>query len=376
MIKNNVQYKNNRAEETILKPGVSVVVCCYNSAGVIIPTIKSLSVQHVPPGAAYEVILVDNNCTDDTVPLAQNAWNNPAIPLRIVKEPQPGLIYARKTGVFQAGYQILLFVDDDNILEPDWIERLVEMYSQWPDVGAIGGYNEPLFDGEEEGEWNRPAWFKEFSSIYACTPKNTNPGVSVFKQTLFGAGLSVRTQAVRDLFASPLPLFLVGRTQDTLHRGDDSEICLRLGLMGWKLWYEKNLKLKHYILRHRVNWDYVLQARKGGGHADIILKLYRDLLDGKPPLNYSDLSIYISSLWQEFWQLRRKNKDLALLNKEGKSICLRYHYLQGLTEGFSKMDREEYNTARVKISTYFGYKETRSFLFRQRYKRFLSKFIN
>ena len=365
-------------EGITLKTGVSVVICCYNSAGVIIPTIKALAAQRVPPGIMYEVILVDNNCTDNTVQLAEDIWKkeNRPYPLRIIKETEPGLIYARKTGVFSASNDILLFVDDDNILEPDWIERLQDMYSRWPDVGAIGGYIEPLFEGEEEGIWKRPPWFENFSNMYACTAIHENPGVSAFKQTLYGAGLSIRTQVIRSLFDSPLPFFLVGRTQNILNRGDDSEICLRIALMGWKLWYENTLKMKHYILRHRVNWEYVLQARKGGGYADIILKIYCDLLEGNTPLNYVELSVYISSLWQEFWQLRIKHKDLGSLFEEGKRPNLRYHYLQGLAEGFLKLDKQEYNRTRGEICTFFTHwthREKPSHGFFTRLRRFLSK---
>ena len=336
-------------EEMRLKPGVSVVVCCYNSAKVIVPTIAALSRQKIPPDCGYEVILIDNNCTDETNRLVENTWENFTISLHIIKESQPGLIYARKAGVFKARYSILLFIDDDNILEPGWVERLVELYAKRPEVGCIGGYNEPLFEGE------KPDWFEKFSYMYACTPPQQNPGMPVFKQTLFGAGLSLRTQVARSVFDPARPFFLVGRTQDTLNRGDDSEICLRAGLLGWKLWYEPALKLKHYLLKQRVNWAYVLQARRGGGHADIILKIYRDLLEGNTPLEYCQLSIYISSLWEKFWQKRVKNTDLVKLKNEGDHVALMHHYFLGLTEGFLKMDKHEYNTTREKIISFFAH---------------------
>jgi hypothetical protein len=157
-----------------------------------------------------------------------------------------------------------------------------------------------------------------------------------------------------------LPLYLVGMKQDIPSRGEDSEICLRAGLMGWVLRYEKSLKLKHYILKRRLNWDYVLQCRRGGGNADIILLIYQDLLDKKIPRDYCQLSIYISSLWDEFWQNRVKCKDLVKLKKEGDYVALRHHYLQGLTDGFLKLDEQEYNTTREKISAFFAGKVTRT----------------
>jgi glycosyltransferase involved in cell wall biosynthesis len=333
----------------MLQPGVSVVICCYNSGEVIVPTIESLSQLTIPSECGYEVIIVDNNCTDNTVQLARKAWRNSTKPLHIIKETQPGLIYARKKGVLQAHYDIILFVDDDNILEPDWVERLIVMYSKNPEIGGIGGFNEPLF---EEGV-EKPSWFENFSSMYACTAHYENPEVSSFKQTLYGAGLSLRTNVARSVFDSNLPFFLVGRKEDALTRGDDSEICLRVGLMGWKLWYESTLKLKHTILRRRVKWEYVLQARREGGHADIILKIYRDLLEENIPLEYSQLSVYISSLWEEFWQKRLKKRDMLKLRNEGDNVALRYNFLLGLTEGLLETREDEYASTRQSIIEFF-----------------------
>lgn len=335
--------------EMLLTSGISVVLCCYNSSGVIVPTMVSLRRQKVPPGCGYEVILVDNNCHDDTVSLAERAWGASAPPLHIIRELRPGLIYARKAGVLQAKYSILLFVDDDNMLEPDWIIRLMEMYQRRPEIGGAGGYNIPLL---EEGV-QRPVWFDKYSGAYGCTPPHKRPEVSAYKTALVGAGLSLRTNLARLIFDSSLPFFLIGRTQDTLNRGDDSEICFRAGLMGWKLWYEKKLRLQHVILGRRLNWEYVLRARRGFGRADVILKIYRDLLAGNEPLTRKQLSVYISSLWEAFWQRRSRHRDMIKLRNEGDDVALRYQYLQGLTESYLEIYQEKYEDVREKIIEFY-----------------------
>jgi len=329
-----------------LSPGVSVVVCCYKSAEVIAPTIKSLSVQEVPQGCGYDVILVDNNCTDSTLQLAKEAWENTPHPLRIVKEPEPGLIHARKTGVMNARFEFLLFVDDDNILEPDWVCGLWDLYRQQPRVGAIGGLNEPLFDGE------KPSWFDDYSLVYACKPQAGHSGVMTDRKTLVGAGLSFRTSVIREIFSSTLPLFLVGMKKNLLLRGEDSELCLRAALMGWDLWYERSLRLKHYILGKKLNWDYVLHLREGGGAAEVILAIYRDLLAQKSPLSYKELSSSICREWEDFWA-KLKEKDLSLLRKEGAYESFSYSYLKGKTDGLLNMGEDEYNNAGERIIAFF-----------------------
>jgi len=227
--------------------------------------------------------------------------------------------------------------------------KLTGIYSNRPEVGVIRGYTTPFF---EEG-MSRPAWFEKFCGAYACMPPHKNPEESGYKASLCGAGLSFRTELVRLIFDSSLPFFLVGRTKDILNRGDDSEICFRAGLMGWKLWYEKTLHLKHIILSRRLNWDYVLRARRGFGRADIVLRLYRDLLAGNEPLTHHQLSVHICWLWEEFWQRRSQHRDIIKLKNEGDSIALRYQYLQGFTEGYLEMSADEYDHIRQSIIEFY-----------------------
>lgn len=321
-----------------------MVVCCYNSSEVIAPTIESLARQEVPGDIGYEVILVDNNCTDNTVALAERTWNHPVGSLKIVKEREPGLINARKRGVHEAKYDILLFIDDDNILDGDWIPSLYELYRRFPGVGAIGGHIEPLFEGI------KPGWFDDFAGVYACKAIREESAILTEKKFLFGAGLSFRTAVIRSIFYSELPLILIGRKNNVLLRGEDGEMCMRAILMGWDLWYEHSLKLKHYLLKRRVNWEYVLKARKGGGAAEIYLRIYRNLIDGKLPPDYRSLSYQICRKWRDFWE---NLEDMAEIRREGSKKGFEYSYLQGLSETLLDTKEEDYNQIRKKIIEFF-----------------------
>jgi glycosyltransferase involved in cell wall biosynthesis len=323
-------------------PGVSIVLCCFNSAGVIEPTVKALAKQLVPKGCGYEVILVDNNCTDGTVALAEENWKNLKYPLRIVKENQPGLIHARKRGVEEAQYHILLFVDDDNILAPDWIEKLAPLYQKMPRVGAIGGYNQPLLSGA------KPAWFDHYQQIYACGPRHRNPNLDSRK--LFGAGLSFRTGVVKSVLFSPLPLFLVGRTRNTLIRGEDTEMSLRCLLSGWDFYYDDSLVLQHNLLRPKVNWAYVCQARKMGGIAGIVLKIYRDLLAGREPLTQPELHHYVRKMWREY--LGKHRKYIFHIKKAGSESSFLFYRLLGMSKGLI-LYRKTYPDIRRRILEYY-----------------------
>lgn len=328
-----------------LIPGVSAVVCCHNSAAVIAPAIQALSAQKVPEGAGFEVILVDNNCTDNTVSLAESSWNNTAYPLRMVTEREPGLMHARRAGVRSARHDILLFVDDDNIVADNWVETLFALFRKFPGAGVIGGCNRPRFLGP------KPEWFDRFAEVYACTPRKPPTGGLPDKKTLPGAGLAFRTAVIRSLCSADLPLFLVGRTQDTLSRGEDSELCLRAALMSWEVVQEPALVLEHCILSGRLNWDYVLRAKKGGGAAAVILKIYQKLVKRETPLSYREVSEDLSRKWRYFWN---NLEDKAELEKEGSRKAFRHSYLQGFSEKLESMGEKQYDLLREQIIRFYA----------------------
>ena len=98
--------------------GISIIICCYNSAKRLPETLAHLANQQVDGGVRWELILVNNNSTDETEVVAQNLWGalgSPA-PLKIFEEPLPGLSYARNNGMKKAIYEVFLFCDDDNWL--------------------------------------------------------------------------------------------------------------------------------------------------------------------------------------------------------------------------------------------------------------------
>jgi glycosyltransferase involved in cell wall biosynthesis len=96
---------------------VSIIICCYNSESRISSTLEHIAKQKIE-NLQLEVILVDNNSNDNTAKVAIEVWSKLGNPfsLSILKEPTPGLSYARKKGVSSANGEIIIFCDDDKIL--------------------------------------------------------------------------------------------------------------------------------------------------------------------------------------------------------------------------------------------------------------------
>ena len=112
---------------------ISLVVPVYNEEKVIDKCLKAIYSQTEP---ADEVILVDNNCTDNSMKIAKK------YPVRIVKEAKQGISYARNAGFNTAKYEIIGRLDCDTILRPNWVKTVKQTFLKHPEYLAITG---PVF---------------------------------------------------------------------------------------------------------------------------------------------------------------------------------------------------------------------------------------
>ncbi|MEO1391069.1 MAG: glycosyltransferase [Cyanobacteria bacterium J06634_6] len=256
--------------------GVSIIICCHNSAKELPQTLAHLAAQTIDSGVDWEVIVIDNASSDDTAKVATSLWPEDAIaPLRIVLEPKLGIINARYRGIAEARYEILSFIDDDNWVCPTWVQTISDIMSQHPEIGACGGKNTPKFEGE------KPWWFDLSGKSYAVGSQGPESGgdVTWTKARLLGAGLSIRKTAVEQLVDTGFRSLLVGCTGKALNRGEDTELCFALVLAGWHLWYEPRLQLTHFLTADRLHWQYLRRLRRGGGRATLGFDPYRLALE-------------------------------------------------------------------------------------------------
>lgn len=240
---------------------VSIVICCYNSAARLPETIRHLLAQEVPDGLLWEVIVVDNACTDNTAQVARSLWplDAPA-PLRVISEPEPGLSNARRKGFEVAQYELVSFVDDDNWVASNWVRLVSEIMTAHREVGALGGRTEAVF--EDEPPW----WFEYYASSYVVGKQGDKIGdVTWSRGNLWGAGLTIRKMAWQNLKDQGFETILTDRKANQLSSGGDYELCYALRMAGWRLWYSEELILKHLIPSERLTKDYLARLKQGFG---------------------------------------------------------------------------------------------------------------
>ena len=128
---------------------ISVIVCTFNHSASLVETLASFAAVSAPAEPAWELIVVDNNSTDDTRAVVERFFASTPVRGHYVFEGRQGLSAARNCGLRAASGEIVAFTDDDVKVSPEWIRQLDEAFRANPAVGMVCGrtelYRETLF---------------------------------------------------------------------------------------------------------------------------------------------------------------------------------------------------------------------------------------
>jgi len=276
--------------------GVSIVVCCYNSAQILEPTLRHIANQNVQGHIEWEVIVVDNNSSDNTSGRAEQLWSDlarPDISFGIVKQPIPGLMNARQKGIDSTKYEYIIFCDDDNSLCSQYVSVVNEIFEKNDKVGICNGNSYE----ELPNDFNVPFWWEELKSGYAVGLQGTKEGVCPESKMYFwGAGIAFRRSALNELYSNSFKHHLVGRRGEKLSAGEDGELCMGLVCLGYKLYYSDRLWLKHRIRVDRISTEILKKQLKGFAKAGAINSIYIKVIQGKKS-NWFVSTVYYGYLY-------------------------------------------------------------------------------
>ncbi len=264
----------------LFSKGISIIICCYNSAYRLPLTLDYISKQKVEQDINWEIIIVDNASTDNTVEIAKIEWlkkGNPAIDFSIVEEKTPGLSSARSTGIANAKYSYLLFCDDDNWLFEDYVSNVYKIFEKYPEVMIVGGL------GIAKPELSTPpVWFEKYSAWYATGPQQSKTGIlENYNSYVYGAGSAYRKSAITKLNDYGFISLLSDRKGNSLESSGDVELCYAVKLTGGKIFYSEDLKFYHFIPKSRLTEQYFIKLNIGMGSSSVFLLPYLNALQHK-----------------------------------------------------------------------------------------------
>ena len=234
--------------------GVSVILCCYNSAPRLPQTLMHLAFQKVSPEIKWEVIVVDNASTDNTAQVASLNWSKYGpveVGFRVIKELKSGLSYARNKGINEAVFEYLIFCDDDNWLSENYIETAYNIINENAKIGILGGQS------EAQSDVPFPSWFASYESYYAVGKQSIVSGDISVRGYVWGAGMVLRKSVYLNLNTAGFSQLISDRKGDEIISGGDSEICEWFLIAGYKLWYDERLFFTHFIPSSRLTQNYL-----------------------------------------------------------------------------------------------------------------------
>lgn len=127
---------------------VTVAICTWNRASLLGATLQGLTQVRAPESSDWSVLVVDNNSTDSTQEVLRLFEGR--LPLRAVIESQAGLSNARNRALNEVKGDLILWTDDDVLVEQNWLAEFVRVAREYPSAAAIGGPIEPWFVAEPD----------------------------------------------------------------------------------------------------------------------------------------------------------------------------------------------------------------------------------
>ncbi|HEX5412415.1 MAG TPA: glycosyltransferase [Terriglobia bacterium] len=242
---------------------VSVVIGTHNRAESLRGTLESLSGMSVPRELEWELIVVDNNSSDNTRAVVEEFAQTSPFEVRYFFETRQGLSHARNTGVARAAGEIIAFTDDDVTMAPEWLRELVRAFGKF-DCAGVGGKSIPAWGG-----LTRPKWLALPGPYYLGTGPlldfNQGPEAKLIQTPPFGLNMAFRKSvfAKYGLFRADICRAGAGGLL-----GADTEFGQRLIRAGEKIAYAPKAIVYHPVPKERLTRSYFLthQYRLGRGY--------------------------------------------------------------------------------------------------------------
>ena len=256
----------------MITPDCSVVVCTRNPhEGRLRRTLDALKGQTMDR-ARWELLLIDNASDPGLCGAVDLSWHRN---VQVIREEVVGLTPARLRGIRESAGQIIVFVDDDNVLQPDYLEQAWEIACANQKVGVYGGSVSAEFEKPCPG-WlvplQRGLAISEIDRDHCSSDRFSPEGLP------FGAGLCVRSTVART-YALQVATDVVRRRLDRrgqeLASGGDMDLVWTALDLGFWAGRFSSLRLLHLIPASRMTEDYVVRLYAGFAAADLVLRYSR-----------------------------------------------------------------------------------------------------
>lgn len=240
---------------------ITVILCTYNRHHLLEKALNSISAQSVPASIEWEVLVVDNNSSDQTRRVVERFYRQCPARFRYLFEPQTGKSHALNAGIGEARGDVVAFLDDDVTADPTWLENLTAPLHN-PEWAGSGGRILPVWTSAP------PRWIST-RGRYGLAPLamfDLGEGAGELAEPPFGTNMAFRKELFQKYGGFRTDL---GPRPGSEIRNEDTEFGRRLMLAGERLRYVPSAVVHHYVPPQRLEKKYFLSWWFDKGRADI-----------------------------------------------------------------------------------------------------------
>jgi glycosyltransferase involved in cell wall biosynthesis len=298
-----------------MNPTLSVVVCTHNPRlDYLRQVLDALKLQTLPV-QDWELLLIDNASDQILAEKVDLSWHPCA---RHIREDQLGLTPARLRGIQESIAPILVFVDDDNVLDVNYLELVLATGHSFPHLGAWGGQVQANF------EVTPPSWAEPYLGFLAIRSFERDQWSNLLHQyetTPCGAGLCVRkiiAEAYADLVRCDAKRLNLDRKGTLLMSGGDTDLAFTACDLGLGTGVFTALRLTHLIPQSRLTEEYLLRLMEGMTYSHILLDSFRgkQAIPSLPSWRERLYSIY------HFWKMNPRERRFDRVIRRGKTLAI------------------------------------------------------
>ncbi|MBY0479739.1 MAG: glycosyltransferase family 2 protein [Chitinophagaceae bacterium] len=245
---------------------ISVVICTYNRATYIRDAMDSLYHQTLDK-EQYEVIVVNNNSSDDTESVCENyIKEHQDANFYFYNESQQGASFARNTGAALSKGELLCFMDDDAIAEKDYLERIIRFFEQYPDAGGLGGRIIPRYIPEE------PKWMSYYVSSMVGN-FDYSKEVSIFSANRYPLESNMIIRKVDFDAVGGFNTALPGVVGTLRIGGEGKDFFFKLKAIDRVIYYDPAIRVQHVVEVSKLTKEYLYRVASGMGRGEKVRTL-------------------------------------------------------------------------------------------------------
>jgi glucosyl-dolichyl phosphate glucuronosyltransferase len=306
----------------------TVNVCTYNRAANLPRCLGALARQRGVDGLQWEVLVVDNNSSDDTPAMVERLGRELPIAIRYAHESQQGLNYARNTGIRGSSSTYFSYVDDDIEVSPDWLAALYKSFVTH-DADAVGGRIH-LDPSIELPTWIQDDEMKGFLGFQDLGEEEFR--MDGKRRYPYGGNMAFHRRVVERIgyFNPLLGRKGAGTKRSELFKGAETDYFHRLAASGdVRIFYHPEAIVYHQVMPFQIEKKYFRTIHYNAGYQRAVYDQTRfpSTIFGVPRFFYPMLA---QAYGRYVWQVLTRGSDSAFRQRMNVS------HLAGTMRGYHR----------------------------------------